>query len=302
MGDHGDWPNRNGHSGLGWGVLCLAVFLVVLLALLAGCSSKPPVVEAPPSLPPVTPPTTEPSPPVNECRATANSYRLMTTLGMFERLPRIVGGTDATTEQYPWMVAITTPFGFQFCGGSLIDPAHVLTAAHCKVSPGDNVIIGRTRLSNSAQGVRVAVGKAVTHADYNPTYNLYDASLVTLDQPVPYQPVQIGAAQTGNVTAIGWGLLHQGDTATSDTLQQVTIPIVPAAECAEAYRYIWDDVQMCAGTAGHDSCQGDSGGPLIYQGKQVGITSFGAGCAQPGYPGVYQRTAPLMDWIEACTR
>lgn len=278
-----------------WGVWILAALMI--LAALTGCRSDE--VKPTPAPPTIPAPEPDPAPEPPACNATENKSLRLLSLGMFERLPRIVGGMDANIADYPWMLAVTTPSGFQYCGASLIDATTALTAAHCKVLPGDNVIARRTRLSD-AGGYRVSVAKAITHGDYNPRTNYWDASLLTLSQPLPGPYVELGdAEQSGSATAIGWGLLREGDQRATDTLQHVIVPIVDNVACDAAYGDI-ESFQMCAGQAGKDTCQGDSGGPLLCQGKQCGITSFGIGCARPGLPGVYQRTTPLQEWIAAC--
>jgi len=102
---------------------------------------------------------------------------------------------------------------------------------------------------------------------------------------------------------MGWGTLRENGSA-SDTLQEVDLPLVSQASCNQAYQGAITDNMLCAGftVGGKDSCQGDSGGPLLYQNngvwEQVGIVSFGNGCAQAGFPGVYTRVANYDSWIK----
>lgn len=110
--------------------------------------------------------------------------------------------------------------------------------------------------------------------------------------PVPYE-------QYCNVT--GWGQMLEGDDfPMSDHLMAVTKPIISNEECDKAYKGVITDEMLCAGVpeGGLDACQGDSGGPLAVGGVQLGIVSFGKGCARPGFPGVYARVAFYSDWIK----
>ena len=83
-------------------------------------------------------------------------------------------------------------------------------------------------------------------------------------------------------------------------MQKVTVPYVSDATCKNAYESEEITAGMiCAGKAGKDSCQGDSGGPMVdSEGKQVGVVSWGYGCAQPDLPGVYSRITAALEWIE----
>ena len=86
-------------------------------------------------------------------------------------------------------------------------------------------------------------------------------------------------------------------------MQKVSVPFVTEESCKLSYgeNYIFEGT-ICAGEEGKDSCAGDSGGPMvdaIANGKQVGVVSFGFGCGQAGYPGVYARVSNYVDWISA---
>jgi hypothetical protein len=102
---------------------------------------------------------------------------------------------------------------------------------------------------------------------------------------------------------MGFGALYEGDYYGSTVLHQVNINAVPHDKCSAQYNgEIVEDVMLCAGVpgGGKDSCQGDSGGPIIdSNGAQVGIVSWGYGCGQPQFPGVYARTSGAVDWINA---
>lgn len=211
--------------------------------------------------------------------------------------PYIVGGVDVDIKEAPFTVALVTPDGQQFCGGTLAAPNKVITAAHCTEGqqPGAiNVVSGRTLMSGQ-DGTQSKVTNIWIHPKYQSADSSgYDASVLTLDAPVQSQP--IGSLATGDdqaynpgtmSTVLGWGTTSSGGEQ-SDHLKKVDVPIVAPEECKTAYPNV-NETMTCAGfpEGGKDSCQGDSGGPLVVGDKLIGIVSWGEGCAQPGKPGVY---------------
>lgn len=86
-------------------------------------------------------------------------------------------------------------------------------------------------------------------------------------------------------------------------LQEVQMPVVNRQRCSEVYDAIgyWvSDAMFCAGsfTSEFDACNGDTGGPLVANGQLIGLVSWGMGCAEWGYPGVYTSIAALRPWID----
>lgn len=218
---------------------------------------------------------------------------------------RIVGGTRTSTDQAPWMVALTDEFGSQFCGGTLVRPTKVVTAAHCTTEPGSTrprspealrAVLGRTDL-RTGQGVVAGVEKVWRPRAYSGFLQGADVAVLTLSAPVPQQPLpMVGAGdtepyRTGTPGRIyGWG--RTGEWAPpSKVLRSVEVPVLADAECAEPYENFDGSTMFCAGEAevGQDACGGDSGGPFVVDGRLVGVISFGSGCARPGFPGVYTR-------------
>ncbi|MGH3763356.1 S1 family peptidase [Actinophytocola sp.] len=227
--------------------------------------------------------------------------------------PMIIGGEETTIEENPFMVALTTPDGFQFCGGSIVAPTKVLTAAHCTEGqqPTDmQVVAGRTSLSGGG-GTTAAVTDIWVNPNFDSGTLSNDASVLTLDQPLAEAPIAIATpedadlyAAGANSTVYGWGVTETGDT--SDILRKVSVPVTADADCTASYPDQFDATSMvCAGLAegGKDSCQGDSGGPLegvTADGtrKVIGIVSWGQGCAEPNFYGVYGRVAAMSDLIQ----
>lgn len=229
--------------------------------------------------------------------------------------PRIIGGTDAQPGAWPWTVAliqsqITNNFQGQFCGGTLISPEWVVTAAHCtdgKTAADIDVLAGVTDLNNDV-GERVAVKRIVQNPDFNSRTLINDISLLQLSQPVSPTPAPTDVGPESHdgelATIIGWG--DTDPTWRNDfpfILQQAEVPIISNAQCQSVYGNSITAGSLCAGYAegGKDTCQGDSGGPLVLPTatgwELAGITSFGNGCAQPGFYGVYTRVAAFEGYI-----
>jgi len=214
---------------------------------------------------------------------------------------RIVGGEPSPSRAFPWAVAIETIGGWQYCAGTVISKRWVLTAAHCEVAPGDVVHAGTDDLEKPGQ--RVTVEEARNHPLWYSTTSGYDVAVLRLAADVDVLAVKLATAtpESGMATAVGWGALCEG-CAGSPIQRYVEVPILSHDECRDAYGPVIDDTMLCAGTAGKDSCQGDSGGPLVMLDVQIGIVSWGDGCARPDAPGVNTRVSVVRDWIEECSQ
>jgi hypothetical protein len=244
--------------------------------------------------------------------------------------PNIVGGEEAQPGAWPWMASLVVANiddarSGHFCGGALIHPDWVLTAAHCiyrangqPLSPANiHVILGRHRLSSS-EGRRHSVAQIVPHPEYNPASFDYDVALLRLSTPSTQPTIRLlrsaqSALEAADAPAIvvGWGLTIPNDGASSsDVLHQVGVPLVSYRTCTLSYGLLSDTISprmVCAGyrAGAHDACQGDSGGPLmVYDGAnnewvQAGVVSWGNGCAEPYYYGVYGRMTHLVSWVDA---
>uniref|UniRef100_G1QFP2 Peptidase S1 domain-containing protein n=2 Tax=Myotis lucifugus TaxID=59463 RepID=G1QFP2_MYOLU len=235
----------------------------------------------------------------------------------------IVGGHDAADGKWPWQVGLwfchpASSEWILWCGGSLIHPQWVLTAAHC--IPGRNpetrdfkVQLGQVRRSHNDS---VKVARIIQH----PKYSLEQgpecgADVALLELEAPVQPsnlvrwIRLPPASSAFLPGTrcwvtGWGNTASEEPMPPKTLQEVIVPIVADEICLWQYlkigKVIRDDM-LCAGSWRRDSCQGDSGGPLVCKWRdtwvQVGVVSWGEGCGLPNFPGVYARVTSFLPWI-----
>ena len=223
--------------------------------------------------------------------------------------PMIVGGTRASTSDYPWVVYLATSSGSQFCGGTLVKANKVVTAAHCvkgRTPASTRVVHGRDDKQSSV-GTVASVTKIWVHPSYTTATAGYDVAVLTLDRSISSAtlplatPADTALYAAGNSALIlGWGTTSSGGSA-SRYLLKANVPLTSDATCKTAYSQYSNTSMVCAGypQGGTDTCQGDSGGPLVYGGKLIGDTSWGRGCAAAGYPGVYGRIAPYYSVINA---
>jgi len=216
---------------------------------------------------------------------------------------RIIGGVDVDINEYPWFVMTNDTS----CAGSLISSKHVLTAAHCKKYFKRPVKIGYLCSSrdNCGQDFEIIeVESRITHPQYQ--WPDYDFMIVKLQKESTINPIPMDQSFSLNYTsdtglwAAGTGLTEYSDkNSRSNRTREVQLKYVPQTECDEKYDVDITDSMMCASDDGKDACQGDSGGPLVDKdnGVLVGITSWGNGCADKRYPGVFARISDQWSWI-----
>lgn len=233
----------------------------------------------------------------------------------------VVGGYPVRADDSPWVVALASRDRFggtragQFCGGVVVAPTKVMTAAHClsravlgtQVSQVRDlrVISGRSEL-RAEGGRETPVRETWIEPEYDPDTNSADLAVLTLSRALPasYAIPLAGAGDQAyepgsRATVYGWGDTR-GDGSYASSLRAARVTVLSDAVCEQAYpggfggRYL-ESTMLCAGDprGGRDACQGDSGGPLVARGRLVGLVSWGSGCGRADSPGVYTRISAV---------
>jgi len=230
----------------------------------------------------------------------------------------IVNGNDAKDGVWRWQVGISDAPGERpWCGGMLISPEWVLTAAHClRFKTTLNVVAGEWATTHtSGKEQNRWVSNVITHPEFNmPTQ---DFGLLKLETPVELGdgvgtvclPDDEDVAPGSACWITGWGHLEQGDRVGSTILQEAQVTILSNADCQTNFGYRPEEIDgtmVCAQgrtSDGNivDACQGDSGGPLVCESdgrwNVYGATSWGRGCAGAQFPGVWARVHTAVPWI-----
>lgn len=259
--------------------------------------------------------------------------------------PRIIGGSESESTRYPYTVSLQNVL--HFCGGSLIAPDVVLTAAHCTIIDfsevtviiGSHTLDGKNSMGKEVE--EISVTRVYTHPEYSALTNNYDFALLFLDRSaasnVDYLRLnddEQAPTMRDTLTAVGWGDTSIGGGYDfSNILMEVDVDYVENEVCdaskdsVDSYKGMIYDAMLCAAANGKDGCQGDSGkfinliklelhrvlfahphpfhtgGPIIIKGSdpskdvQVGVSSWGYGCASPDFPGVYARVSSGYKWV-----
>ncbi|XP_035260196.1 hyaluronan-binding protein 2 [Anguilla anguilla] len=240
---------------------------------------------------------------------------------------RIYGGKKAVPGAHPWQVSLQVqPQGFSttfshICGGTLIRPCWVLTAAHCITNPGApmRVVLGKVDLLKDDLNTQVVeVEKAIVHEHFRETsVSLHnDLALLKLKAVGGKCTKESMFVKTAclatekfpdetECTITGWGATPTSSY--SRQLLDAQVLLISQQRCSadSAYGGRLDDSMFCAGhmKGGTDACQGDSGGPLVCQKNGThflyGVVSWGDSCGRANKPGIYARVTKFNDWINS---
>jgi trypsin len=245
---------------------------------------------------------------------------------IFSGQSRIIGGTEASSLQgdYSFAVSLQDQNGKHFCGASLVSKDCILTTAHCtnKVTGNSQItaVVGRYNLADTDEGEKLNIKLEKLHPMYdvemaNVAWD-YDFAIMCFTKPTLSNAriIQLNKdsnfpAVGGLVRVMGWGDTNPNENirTPSNKLQVASLRTVSNSQCdgttgtygtySISFKGQIENSMMCAWSETRDACQGDSGGPLIHRGKLVGLTSWGVGCNDGKFPGVYARVSSAYNWI-----
>lgn len=226
---------------------------------------------------------------------------------------RIVNGTIASIETFPWMVKLQIKYRvWMGCCGVILTARHVLTAAHCVKRDGSlepseiRVSYGH---SEHEKGQVLSVKALYRHRHFNATTYNHDIAMLVLNTSLTLGPTSRHIClPSGNHTfddqkaiVVGWGSMHESSIYGASELRYTSQVVWPSGNCSAKLKFFNHNTQICAYDRYSDACVGDSGGPLMIKNGDVfeliGLVSNGIGCNRPDMPGGYTRITRYLKWI-----
>ncbi len=235
-----------------------------------------------------------------------------------EAAGKIVGGTDVTIAQFPYQVAVMDSSFFQFCGGTIVNASWIVTANHCvegMTASRLRIGAGSSKLSTVRTSGQIrSVSQIIRFAGYTSPERGKDVALLKLSTPLDLSGPNaqaigvVTAAEAATATATGtavvvsgWGTTASGSNSSPDNLRATTVNVISQSTLTSQYGSTITSDQLGAAAPGKDSCQGDSGGPLVVTvggvKKLAGVVSWGNGCADSRFAGIYARASSFESWI-----
>ncbi|KAH8378576.1 hypothetical protein KR009_000061 [Drosophila setifemur] len=223
---------------------------------------------------------------------------------------RIVNGKKISCRTYQCALHVDD---FYTCSCVILDAIHILTAQHCMFVAASRYTVRAGSTQQRRGGQLRRVQKVVLHPGYSSSTMRNDLAILKLRSPLKYgkcvQPVKLPSRRIKRFPrcflASGWGLTSANAQNVQRYLRGVIVCKVRRSKCRKMYKKAGIKIykeMICAMRKNRDTCSGDSGGPLVHKGTLYGITSFGIGCANPNYPGVYVNVKRYVRWIRRVMR